>query len=70
VGHRTSVAVSFMGKIKTALQMIAITGFLLIAPDSAAWLKSLCTALLYAAALLTLWSMLLYLRAAWSEMRR
>jgi CDP-diacylglycerol---glycerol-3-phosphate 3-phosphatidyltransferase len=70
VGHRTSVAVSFMGKIKTALQMIAITGFLLIAPDSATWLKSLCTALLYAAALLTLWSMLLYLRAAWSEMRR
>jgi CDP-diacylglycerol--glycerol-3-phosphate 3-phosphatidyltransferase len=70
VGHRTSVAVSFMGKIKTTFQMIAITGFLLIAPDSGVWLKVLCTILLYGAALLTLWSMILYLRAAWPQMRR
>lgn len=70
VGRRTSVAVSYVGKIKTALQIIAIIGFLLISPRSAEWLTLTCTVLLYGAALLTLWSMLLYLRAAWSEMRR
>jgi len=70
VGRRTSVAVSYVGKVKTTVQMIAITGLLLIAPDSGAWLRSLCVVLLYIAALLTLWSMLLYLRAAWVAMRR
>src|SRR5690242_8894534 len=54
VGRRTNVAVSFLGKIKTTFQMIAITGFLLIAPDSALWVLYVSTALLYGAALLTL----------------
>ena len=69
VGKRTSVAVSYVGKIKTTFQIIAIIGFLLIAPQSPAALLTLCTVLLYAAALLTLWSMVIYLRAAWLEMR-
>jgi len=69
VGNRTSVAVSFIGKVKTTFQMMAITGFLLVSPASGPWLQSICYALLYAAALLTLWSMALYLRAAWHEMR-
>ncbi len=70
VGHRTNVAVSFLGKIKTTLQMIAITGFLIVAPSSHPLLLATCTTLLYGAAILTLWSMLLYLRVAWPEMRR
>ena len=70
VGKRTSVAVSYIGKVKTAFQIIAIIGFLLIAPGSHVLLFALCTVLLYAAALLTLWSMLVYLRAAWPEMMR
>lgn len=70
VGQRTSVAVSFMGKVKTTFQMIAITGFLLVQPTSGWLLVATCTLLLYGAALLTLWSMVLYLRAAWPQMRR
>lgn len=70
VGKRTSVAVSYIGKIKTAFQIIAIIGFLLIAPGSHVLLFAICVVLLYAAALLTLWSMLVYLRAAWPEMMR
>jgi CDP-diacylglycerol--glycerol-3-phosphate 3-phosphatidyltransferase len=69
VGKRTSVAVSYIGKIKTTVQMVAITGFLLVAPDSHLALRSLCTLLLVGAALLTLWSMIIYLRAAWPAMR-
>ena len=69
VGKRTSVAVSYVGKVKTTFQILAIIGFLLIAPNSPPVLLILCTVLLYAAALLTLWSMVIYLRAAWQEMR-
>jgi CDP-diacylglycerol--glycerol-3-phosphate 3-phosphatidyltransferase len=69
LGSRASVAVSFIGKVKTTFQMIAITGFLIVPPTSDSILKPLCYALLYSAAFLTLWSMALYLKAAWSEMR-
>ena len=69
VGKRTSVAVSFVGKIKTTIQMVAITGFLLIPVPGTGIMFFTCILLLYSAALLTLWSMLLYLRAAWPQMR-
>jgi CDP-diacylglycerol--glycerol-3-phosphate 3-phosphatidyltransferase len=69
IGSRAQVAVSYIGKIKTTFQMVAITGFLIFPPNSESMLKPVCYALLYSAALLTLWSMALYLRAAWSEMR-
>ena len=69
IGSRASVAVSYVGKVKTMFQMVAITGFLMVPPQSDSMLKPACYLLLYAAALLTLWSMALYLRAAWSEMR-
>lgn len=70
VGSRTSVAVSYVGKVKTAMQMAAITGFLLVPPAGTGVLFAICILLLYAAAILTLWSMMLYLRAAWPQMRR
>jgi CDP-diacylglycerol--glycerol-3-phosphate 3-phosphatidyltransferase len=40
-----------------------------VPPRSESMLEPVCYFLLYAAALLTLWSMALYLKAAWSEMR-
>ena len=65
LGERTSVAVSFIGKIKTAAQMLAITDLLAIDPArDESWLLALCYLVLYTAAVLTLWSMLIYLRAA------
>lgn len=64
LGARAQVAVSIIGKMKTAAQMSAI--FLLIYRDSV-WDLPIYTVgyvLLYVAATLTLWSMVLYLRAA------
>jgi CDP-diacylglycerol---glycerol-3-phosphate 3-phosphatidyltransferase len=61
VGQRASVAVSHIGKIKTTLQMTAIIVLLM---DIKLLLPIGFIALAGAAAL-TLWSMILYLRAAW-----
>lgn len=68
VGVRAKVAVSTIGKVKTAAQMVAIT--LLIWRDDI-WEIPVYTVgyvLLYMAAILTLWSMMLYLRAAWPSL--
>lgn len=65
IGERARVAVSVIGKIKTTAQMIAILLLLYrepIAGFPTAIVGVLC---LYIAAILTLWSMILYLRAAW-----
>lgn len=61
LGKRASVAVSYIGKIKTTLQMIAI--IVLLADIKALYLVGYLA--LGGAAVLTLWSMIIYLRAAW-----
>lgn len=70
LGRRASVAVSGIGKVKTSLQMIAIIALLLFPPTVHPRLSLVGVVLLYAAALLTLWSMACYLRAAWPELTR
>ena len=64
VGKRTSVAVSTIGKIKTAVQMVALA--VLLYCDNTTGMTLIITGylLLYAAAILTIWSMLVYLKAA------
>jgi CDP-diacylglycerol---glycerol-3-phosphate 3-phosphatidyltransferase len=70
LGQRTSVAVSYIGKVKTAFQMIAITGLLAINPvTDSGWPLALCYVVLYTAAVLTLWSMMIYLKAAWAVLK-
>ncbi len=66
IGASKSVAVSSLGKIKTAAQMMAIPlllfhDILLGALDTHVWGERL----LWIAAVLTVWSMLYYLRLAW-----
>lgn len=68
IGKRTSVAVSYIGKLKTTLQMIAIIILLIDVPGTLA--AQLGLVLLYIAAVLTLWSMIVYLRAAWPDMSK
>ena len=63
MGKRASVAVSFIGKLKTTMQMLAIFILLGSRPDSVS--AHVGEAVLIAAALLTLWSMYIYLKAAW-----
>jgi CDP-diacylglycerol--glycerol-3-phosphate 3-phosphatidyltransferase len=64
-GKRSSVAVSIIGKLKTVSQMVAIPFLLLDQPILGVDVFTLGEGLLYLAAGLTLWSMIIYLRAAW-----
>ena len=66
LGARTTVAVSTVGKYKTAFQMIAISVFLLNWQS----LEFIAYALLYTAVILTLWSMFIYLKAAWPYLKQ
>ena len=66
LGNRTSVAVSYVGKLKTTFQMIAIIVLLLNWQS----LETLGYVLMVAAVILTLWSMLIYLKAAWPYLKQ
>ena len=65
IGERTKVAVSVIGKIKTITQMVAILLLLYKVPLGPLPTHDVGLVLLYVAAILTLWSMVVYLRAAW-----
>ena len=65
-----TVAVSYLGKIKTSLQMIAIAVLLALPPNSDSGLIFAGYTLLYVAALMTLWSMSVYLQAAWPTLKQ
>jgi CDP-diacylglycerol--glycerol-3-phosphate 3-phosphatidyltransferase len=70
MGARGKVAVSSMGKLKTIFQM---TGLSMMLFRSDVWFLpafELGVYCLVAAAALTLWSMVVYLRAAWPELTR
>ncbi|MCL1623446.1 CDP-diacylglycerol--glycerol-3-phosphate 3-phosphatidyltransferase [Moraxella sp. Tifton1] len=66
LGARTSVAVSYVGKLKTAFQMIAISVLLLNWQS----LEMIGYVLMVIAVILTLWSMVIYLRAAWPYLKQ
>lgn len=66
LGARTSVAVSHVGKLKTTFQMIAISVLLLNWQS----LEILGYILMIIAVLLTLWSMMIYLKAAWPYLKK
>lgn len=68
MGKRGSVAVSWLGKVKTTLQMLALLLLLAFFPGTPFALVGVIT--LHVAAILTLWSMALYLRAAWPHLSR
>lgn len=65
IGERAQVAVSHIGKIKTSAQMLALFLLLYKSPIGAFPVYAVGLVLLYIAAALTLWSMIIYLRAAW-----
>lgn len=69
IGASKSVAVSSLGKIKTAAQMISIPLLLYHDPLFGIDTRVLGQLLLGVAAVLTLWSMFYYLRKAWPLMR-
>lgn len=68
IGARKSVAVGLVGKIKTTVQMVAIAMLLYHDPLFGLPVFRVGEVALYAAAALTLWSMFVYLRAAWPSL--
>lgn len=70
IGARATVAVSMIGKIKTTLQIIAIIVLLAFNPAKFPLMKTIGLVALYIAAILTLWSMIVYLRAAWPSFKQ
>ncbi len=73
LGQRAKVKVATIGKIKTIVQMVALTILLYFVPDKLGDKPSIPFVIgdwmLAVAALLTLWSGLAYLRAAWPTLR-
>jgi CDP-diacylglycerol--glycerol-3-phosphate 3-phosphatidyltransferase len=67
-GKSANIAVSYIGKIKTTMQMGSIVFLLATPPDTL--IATLGLVMLYAAAVLTIWSMVLYLSAAWSQLKK
>ena len=68
LGQRATVAVATIGKVKTVAQMAALLLMLYrhdLGPVPVYWIG---TILLYVATTLTIWSMVVYLHAAWPVM--
>lgn len=72
LGKRTSLAVVKVAKYKTMAQMVAIFLLLLVEPQSATLFQQAISLIgyifLYIAAVLTLWSMITYLKLAWKDL--
>ena len=64
IGESRGVAVSYIGKLKTAAQMVAIVLLFLYEPILSIPIYALGTALVYIAVILTVWSMLYYIKKA------
>ncbi|MFB6434605.1 MAG: CDP-diacylglycerol--glycerol-3-phosphate 3-phosphatidyltransferase [Candidatus Malihini olakiniferum] len=62
IGKRSYIAVSWLGKVKTTAQMLALVG-LLCRPEHL--IEGASIIALYIAVVLTFWSMFYYLSAAW-----
>ncbi|MCB5184656.1 CDP-diacylglycerol--glycerol-3-phosphate 3-phosphatidyltransferase [Methylobacillus gramineus] len=69
VGEKGSVAVTYIGKVKTAAQMAAILFLLYNDPLGPVDIRFFGDILIYIAAFLTLLSMAYYLKAAWPRMK-
>lgn len=70
LGARAKVSVSVIGKFKTAAQMVAIALMLWQQDVFGIPVYMLGLVLLYIAAVLTLWSMIVYLVAAWPILKK
>ncbi len=69
MGKRTSVATSLLSKSKTVLQMLAIIALLYEHEVLGIPTLRIGELLLYMAAVLTIWTMIQYLKAAWGSLQ-
>jgi len=68
IGEKSKVKVTYIGKVKTAAQMLSIGFMLYEVPLWGMDIHAIGKILLYIAAGLTFWSMLIYLKAAWPSL--
>ncbi len=71
VGQQAKVAVSYIGKVKTVAQLVALP-FMIYREDLFGVIPvvQIGFVLLYVAAILTIWSMAIYVRGAWPTLKR
>ena len=69
IGERKHVSVAGIGKFKTIVQMVAISFLLWREPILGIAIYEIGQWLLFAAAILTIWSAAIYMRAAWPVIR-
>jgi len=69
LGNRRKIAVQMLGKVKTVFQMLAIGLLFLHFTWENLYLYYLILVLFFVAVVFTLWSMLVYLLAAWKVMQ-
>ena len=69
IGERANVKVSMAGKVKTTLQMFGIAFMVYKNPMFGVDMYTFGFILLVAAAIMTIWSMFIYLKAAWPHMK-
>ncbi|HUD42006.1 MAG TPA: CDP-diacylglycerol--glycerol-3-phosphate 3-phosphatidyltransferase [Dokdonella sp.] len=69
IGQRAKVGVAWIGKLKTTMQIVAIVVCLHQRDVPELRLYRIGEALLVVAAVLTIWSALIYVRAAWPALR-
>jgi len=70
IGSKTKVGVRYIGKVKTTFQAISIIGLVMYTPSLPAVLFYLSLLLFYVSAILTIWSMFIYLKTAWPDLRQ
>lgn len=68
MGERAKVAVTVIAKIKTAAQMVAILMLIYREPIGELPVYTIGYVLLYVSAILAVWSMFVYIKAAWPHM--
>lgn len=68
IGKRVGVRVTHIAKYKTAIQMLSLGMLVWYHPESYDWILWIGPILLYIAAFLTIWTMCIYLKAAWPDL--
>tara|TARA_B110000459_G_C16608479_1_gene494854 strand:+ start:2399 stop:2968 length:570 start_codon:yes stop_codon:yes gene_type:complete len=68
IGKRMKVAVLYLAKLKTAMQLFALVLLIYYTPEANKNIYYTGLILLYISAILTIWSMLIYLRKAWPDL--
>lgn len=69
IGKRAGVRVTHIAKYKTAIQMLSLGMLVWYHPGSYLWFAWGGAILLYIAAILTIWTMCIYLKAAWPDLK-